>query len=260
MPEHWVCTECGKMFSDEYGNGEIQETEAIEAEGKVAAQAHEHPLTHHPAQTAGHMTAGNIEYWHCATCGKNYSDAAATTEITGSVVIPAEPHDFDSTWTCAVCGAKLTLSYNEPAPYTKIASYGYTFSVLLNIPYDGIGIRTFKNSMLSMVVGDGAAVEVIANPGDFTAKATPDGTGTVITLTKKFVRSLTKNKTYFIGAFVGTAAVSNILDFRVSSSPRTGDDSNIGLWIAIGAVSLVAVAGIVTYLVLSRKRGGRRKR
>lgn len=38
-----------------------------------------------------------------------------------------------------------------------------------------------------------------------------------------------------------------------SASPKTGDESNVGLWIAVGAVSAVAIAGIAFYLIKKKK-------
>ena len=49
-----------------------------------------HDLKHTAASAATRYTTGNIEYWHCDTCGKYYADAEAKTEITqASTVIPA---------------------------------------------------------------------------------------------------------------------------------------------------------------------------
>ena len=58
----------------------------------VEAPAHTHTLTHHAAVPATCTAAGNVEYWSC-TCGKNFSDAAGTTEI-ASVTVAATGHSM----------------------------------------------------------------------------------------------------------------------------------------------------------------------
>lgn len=52
--------------------------------------------------------------------------------------------------------------------------------------------------------------------------------------------------------FVSMFAITAFADYPVS--PLTGDESNVALWIVIGVLAAAAVAGIVTYLVKSRKR------
>ncbi len=57
---------------------------------EIAVIPHTHSLVHHEAVAAGDED-GNIEYWSCSGCGKYFSDANATVEITDktSVVISA---------------------------------------------------------------------------------------------------------------------------------------------------------------------------
>lgn len=38
-----------------------------------------------------------------------------------------------------------------------------------------------------------------------------------------------------------------------ATSPLTGDESNVALWIVIAVVALAAIAGIVTYLIKRKK-------
>ena len=49
--------------------------------GALDAKNHTN-LVHIPAKTATADAEGNIEYWYCKDCGKYYSDAAATKELT----------------------------------------------------------------------------------------------------------------------------------------------------------------------------------
>jgi LPXTG-motif cell wall-anchored protein len=43
-------------------------------------------------------------------------------------------------------------------------------------------------------------------------------------------------------------------NFKVSKSPKTGDESNTGLWIAVACVSALAVLAIVYALLRKRKK------
>lgn len=59
-----------------------------------------HTLTEHEAAAATCTADGNIAYWSCDVCNKNFSDAAATTEITTSVTVTKLGHDWkEKTWT-----------------------------------------------------------------------------------------------------------------------------------------------------------------
>lgn len=64
-----------------------------------------HKLVHFPAKAATRAAEGNVEYWYCAGCGKYYSDAAATKEITLADTVTAQlpddaksPRMGDSSW------------------------------------------------------------------------------------------------------------------------------------------------------------------
>ena len=90
----------------------------------------------------------------------------------------------------------------------------------------------------------------------------------VVTLKASYIRTLTDGATYDIifdtglkpyeydageyppidlGATEGT--------FKVSKSPKTGDESNVALWAAIAGVSLIAVIVIAVVLLNKRKKG-----
>jgi endonuclease I/DNA-directed RNA polymerase subunit RPC12/RpoP len=97
----YTCSRCGDTY-----------TEAIPALG--------HTLTATAAKAATCTEAGNSAYWYCSVCGKYFSDAAATTEITlSSTVLPATGHSYTyvdngdgtHTGTCSVCGATVTENH-----------------------------------------------------------------------------------------------------------------------------------------------------
>ena len=114
MKEYWSCDVCGKLFADEAATTETT-LEAL----TLAALGHE--MTFHEAKAATCTETGNVAYYSCGRCGKNFSDEAGTTEIT-DVTIPALGHKLthheavkatcteDGTkeyWECSVCGKKF---------------------------------------------------------------------------------------------------------------------------------------------------------
>lgn len=77
----------------------------------------DHDLSHHDAVPPTCTTDGNVEYWECSLCQKDFSDANGTNEIT-NIVDPAK-HSLIKTdakaptcnndgnkayWTCTKCG------------------------------------------------------------------------------------------------------------------------------------------------------------
>lgn len=87
--------------------------------GEVYGELGAHDLHHHDAVAAGCETAGNVEYWHCVVCGKNFADANGGQEI-ADVTVAASGHaltyqprvapSYSATgmaahYACARCGA-----------------------------------------------------------------------------------------------------------------------------------------------------------
>ena len=95
----------------------------------------EHEIVEVAEKAAECEKDGNIQYWTCTLCNKNYSDANATTEITeiDSIVIPAKGHTYTSevtaptctedgytTHTCATCGDIYTDSIVNAKGHKKV--------------------------------------------------------------------------------------------------------------------------------------------
>lgn len=111
VAEHWVCTVCGKLFTDKDGNNETT------ADKLVIPAAHK--LVKTDAKAATCTTPGNKEYWTCDVCKKVFSDAAGKNKIAlADTTIAALGHELtktekvDSTctatgheayWTCSRC-------------------------------------------------------------------------------------------------------------------------------------------------------------
>lgn len=98
--------------------------------------SHTHNAVHHEAKNATCINNGNIEYWSCSDCGKYFSDAELTTEITYEQTITqtiphtkVTMHGYDATCTgdgltdgikCSVCNQILTPQKVIPKiPHTE---------------------------------------------------------------------------------------------------------------------------------------------
>lgn len=62
-----------------------------------------HTLLHHDKMEATEIADGNIEYWECSKCNKNFSDAEGTTEVT-DITIPKTGAKYTVTYTIERCG------------------------------------------------------------------------------------------------------------------------------------------------------------
>lgn len=134
--ECWEC-DCGLFFEDEACTKELDSNPVIPAKG--------HTLEYHEPKAADCFD-GNVEYWHCSVCNKNFSDAACTNEITGSVVLPGghsgmnhfarvEPKCTEDGnieyWHCTVCDKYYSDSdyKNEiPQAETVLTALGHDLS------------------------------------------------------------------------------------------------------------------------------------
>lgn len=68
------------------------------------SKIHTHTLAATAAKATTCTAAGNIAYWHCADCGKYFSDAAAANEITqAQTVVAALGHNYVD-GVCTRCG------------------------------------------------------------------------------------------------------------------------------------------------------------
>ncbi len=114
---YWTCSGCNKYFADAAGTKEITKNSwIIPATGTVAK--HTHKLVKTDAKAATATTPGNTAFWTCSDCGKFFSDAAGTKEITkNSWIIPAtgadNKHNHKLVKTAAVAATATTAGHTE---------------------------------------------------------------------------------------------------------------------------------------------------
>ena len=118
-----------------------------------SSQGHVHQMQHVARVEATGSTSGNVEYYHCVSCGKNYKDKNGTTEIT-DVVIPA---------TRKISFKTLTVDENNNV-YGKVPNSQTTYSFLTevstpqNVSYvlslDIYGTKQVPTKTVSINVGD----------------------------------------------------------------------------------------------------------
>ncbi|MBO5110790.1 MAG: leucine-rich repeat protein [Clostridia bacterium] len=81
---YWSCSVCNRNYGDAEGKFTIQDAD-------LRIPAKDHTMTEIPAVAPGCTTEGNIAYWTCSDCHKNYLDANGKAEA-GIVVLSARGH------------------------------------------------------------------------------------------------------------------------------------------------------------------------
>ena len=79
-----------------------------------------HTMEHHARVEADHnsRTNGNVEYWHCTSCNKDYADEAGLSEVTNTVIAwDSIEHSYPNNWS--------DESANTGDNYAEAADYHY---------------------------------------------------------------------------------------------------------------------------------------
>ena len=186
--------------------------------GEINAASHTN-LVKTEAKPATHMTEGNIEYWYCDGCDKYFSDEAGTKEIAlANTVIPKlTEHTADGTgWHSAETNHWNTCECGE-----KLNEAAHTFEWVIDKEATATE-KGSKHEECTVCGYEKAAVEI---PAMGTAEDPSEPP-----------------------ADTDKPSVGQTGD---TTSPQTGDDSNIALWIAVMLAAGTALTGTVLY---SRKR------
>ena len=95
--ESWIGLEEGQEFI------EVEKDDVV-----IPATGHSTTLNEHNEATC--TEPGNVAYWHCSVCEKNFEDQAGVTEIT-NVVISATGHSYTSEVTAPTCAKDGFTTY-----------------------------------------------------------------------------------------------------------------------------------------------------
>lgn len=80
--EYFYCPNCNKYYKDE------KCTQEIGGPDEAFLPANGHSMHHVGRVEPTYNHAGNIEYWYCTVCRKNFADEQGTQELTGSTILP----------------------------------------------------------------------------------------------------------------------------------------------------------------------------
>lgn len=211
MEEYYICDGCDKWFEDAEGKSEITD------KTNVIKPASGHKLSKVPAKDATCTEEGNKAYYICDRCDKWFEDAEGKSEIADktSVIIPAAGHtlsdwkaDDNSHWHECECGYKTDVAQH---------SFKWVVDKEANATQKGA-----KHKECTVCGYKRASVEIPATGTTTTPTTTP------ATTSKK---DTTPTSTT-------TSAVKD---------PKTGDNSNIFLWIVLLLISGGTVSCIIVY-------------
>ena len=218
---YWKCRTCNRLYADAAGTTEISAPEKIPASHKLAAVE---------AKAATCTRDGNKAYWKCTVCDKLFSDAAAGTEIKASETIVPAAHQYKN-GVCTICGLILEeyriqiIKGNAGTAY-----YGNEYSFMINADY-----KTVRDTLEVKIDGKKIARSSFGLSGETT----------VITLSSSYIKTLSAGL-YDIEIVTNQGTAKGY--FRVSTSPKTGDGSEVNLWIAEEILSLLGMTTITWYL------------
>ncbi len=94
-----TCTEKGNMTY----TANFVDADFTTQTKSVDIPALDHSLKHHDRMEATESVDGNIEYWECSKCNKNFSDAKGTQEV-ANIIIPKTGDKYTVTYTIERCG------------------------------------------------------------------------------------------------------------------------------------------------------------
>lgn len=236
--DHFKCSVCDKLFSDAAGTTEIAAPEVL-PKGN-------HGGTTVPAKAATCEKEGNIAYYVCNGCGKYFQDGTQTeiTQGAAGTVTPKVAHTTTAKpAVAATCTTKGNKAYNECTVCHKMFADA-------NAPANATALTE---------------AEVFIDPIDHTWDESKTVAGKDATKEATGLREVKtcsvcgKEYVQIDGKWVEKTAENVVIpklpadkpaDKNNGKSPKTGDETNIALWVSL-FVLCAAVAAIT--VVVTRK-------
>lgn len=271
---YWTCSVCHRVFSDAQGLTEITLDDVTLPAGgehtyengvctKCGAQetAHVHDLTHVEAVAAACKQDGNIEYWYCADCGKYYSDAAATTEITqADTVIAGLGHNWGEAsyeWTETEDGYSVTGTVaclregctTAPMTETVQATYAVTTPATEDAPGEGTWTATFTNKKIPAATRTEVIPQLEGDPLRLVAHEVENGVLTIDLVAGKDITFSVME--YTLKCTYGNAKLTGIASAITGAEPTVNTKTGyIGLYANTSDVT-VAKGGVIATFTFS---------
>ena len=163
---------------------------------------------------------------------------------------------------------KDTIIYANWIPDFKItkgdggtAHYGSTYPFTLNYFYNDYVIHKDIYEFEVYIAKKGSDNwKTLTNGEDYVVTKDSSTGRVIVNLKAAYIRSLEDGATYYIRFDTGLPRPPKDLGytegtFKVSKAPKTGDESNITLWVVIAVVSALAIIAIIVVLTRKRKKG-----
>ena len=251
--EHWqVCT-CGAVFNKAAHSGGKATCKA-QAVCEICGDSYGSPdqnnhtdLKHIDAKAATAAAEGNIAYWYCGDCDKYFSDAAATKEITKADTVTAKlpPKITAGDGAAVTQGEKKELTFTSDASFADFVRVELDGTALEEKNYtkrEGSTIITLNRDFVAALSVGEHTLAIVSQHGTATAKFTVKAKPTETAIPRPTVTPQpTAQPTQ-------TAQPQPTVQ---PVSPRTGDTSNLALWIALLFISGGVAIGTT---VVSRKK------
>ena len=215
----------------------VKDSETIPAIG--------HDLVHHEAKAATAAEVGNIEYWYCDNCDKYFSDETGTKEIEKSDTIEEKlaPSIIAGNNATVMQGENKDISFTSNAAFDdfiRVEVDGATVDESNYIAVSGSTIVTLKASYFQTLAVGTHTLGIVSQNGTatttFTIKATTEATEPTDPVTPTEPTKPTDPVTP-----TEPTNPTNIV------SSKTGDNSNLALWIALLFVSGAGIAGTIVF-------------
>lgn len=215
---YYTCDGCGKWFKDAAGTTEITDHSSV-----VIKTKHNPVLV--KAEDATAAKEGNIKYYHCENCGKDYYDEAGSEEIATKeaiVIKKLAPKIIEGN------NVKIDNSSKESVSFRSDAA----FADFIRVEVDGKELVKDKDYTLK----EGSIIASLTPEFAVTLTAGEHTLGIVSA-------SGTAKTTFTVTADQLPTTVSDAsYDKNSEKSPQTGENNNVILWSVV--VYLVAICTI----------------
>ena len=203
-----------------------------------------HKLNYIPKTDATVTETGNDEYWQCTVCDKYFSDAEGTNEITDlegwkagdGKIDKLPPEIIEGKGQSITEGEKKALSFTSNAAYSDFIRVELDGSELSEENYEkaegSIIITLDADYVATLPVGE-HTIGIVSTSGTAT---------TTFTVAEKAASGTSDDSDKDNSSDKDNGTKTNSED-----SAKTGDDTNLGLWIALMILAGAGIAGTTIY-------------